>query len=195
MLVFVLSGAGGVMLGLGMLIRLGEAMNRGLEESEQRLAYHTDHQQVLDACRWLQVNPKLAHSYAPLRSRTPTGPATTSAPAFYPAVLDTLNPEFINVSDDGVMIFFGGGFGHWWYYAPNREPKQSGPIHGMWQLVPGLWYWNEWGRFPANPATAGRLRTSTKCFVGAGIAVALAIAIPTARHNMRRTRLNLVNDR
>lgn len=185
--VVLLGFAGFVLLLAGGLKALQERVFASVTASEQQLVYATNHQQLLDACDQVRANPTLlltttAPTTAPIISVVGPG-AGAIAPATLPPALKALNFESITVEGERVVIMFGGGFYHWGF-----EATQGRRQWGEWELIPGLWYWNEGGSFPPDPAQAPRVRSSTKLICGGVFVLAVACALPLLRaRRLKRT--------
>jgi len=162
-----LGAAGIVLAGGGGLCWIGEKLMGPVIESEQRLVYKTDHQQILAACEELRASkPGVTGTIGRPRDSDP-------AAANVPAALRALDYEFILLEKDRVVIFFGSGFGHWGFEAAPDEPRK-----GQWQLIPGLLFWREGGgNFPDDPAQALPFRKSTMLFTTAAISGVAACAV------------------
>jgi len=155
-------------LAAGMFWRFGEALLAPAEASEQQLVYRTNHAKILEACRWIEAKR------ATLGLKGETIDNVGAVHDALPDVVRQLDLELIRVEDTGVMIYFGGGFGHWGFEAPHTDPTPQDD-RGPWQLIPGRWYWNEWGRFPRDPAKPVRVRTSTLILAGGLMLIAAGI--------------------
>jgi hypothetical protein len=175
--------AGISLLGWGLLHRFFEAMYSPVEASAQELVYSVDHQKVLEACHEVEAH-RDAHAKPELIDGIDGGAALSALPT----ALRELKPEMIAINQTGVTIYFGGGFGHWGLAATREEPMDlpnQGSVEQHWQLIPGLWFWSEYGRFPADPAKPPLLRVSTLYIFG-GVAVFGLSAVLWRLTNRRR---------
>ena len=105
-----------------------------------------------------------------------------AVPAALPAVLRDLRFEFMDVKHGQAMICFGGGFGHWGF----TTSPTIGARDGHWELIPGLWYWNEGGgSLPRDLSTQPYYRRATVLLAGGVAAIAAAIALGRRGRKMK----------
>jgi hypothetical protein len=147
------------------------------------LVYRTDPQNILDACKWVRANAATLGVNSLPGSINGPGFGGKPAPGLPPA-LANLNFESINIDSDRVVVMFGGGFYHWGFEATDATRQW-----GQWQLVPGLWYWNEAREYPEDPAKS-HLERSTKLFL-IGLPI-LAAGVVLLRRSQRKPPLPVV---
>ena len=180
LVLLLLAGIG--LLAWGLLNRFAETTYAPIEAKSQELVYKIDHQKVLEACRWVDANrDKLG------KAETIDGANGGPAFAALPAVLRQLDFEFIHLEETGITIYFGGGFGHWGLTAlrDGAEEPPASPRESRWQLISGLYFWNEFGRFPADPSKPAPMRRSTGYFLAAVAAFGSTVVL--RRLTRRRT--------
>ena len=164
LLVMVLVIAGTVLIAAGAVAWIGETMFAAQTQSEQRLLYRVNHQEVSDACELLRKH---------VAATRPVIIGIESKAAHdLPAALQQLGYEDIVVEPERVVIYFGGGFGHWGFVATDRQPRE-----GLKQLTSRLWYWNEWHRLPPDPSKAPLVRKSFTLMASGLVAFALAMTV------------------
>jgi hypothetical protein len=145
-----------------------DSFHKSVDAGPQNLIYHTNPAAVLQACGAVLANPQAAGFPSATNGiASIQGPQTgVNPPASLPAALRNLNFEFMTIQGNQLMIYFGGGFGHWGF---STAPLPGG---AQLQLIPGLWFWSEFG-LPPNPAKVKYYRTG-EWLIGGGIIVTIA---------------------
>ena len=167
--VVVLRIAGAILLICAVASALLDKLLAAVNESPQRLVYHTDHAAILRACKEVLKDPRAAGFPNPTNGFSDVDRWQNGSKALHrlPDVLQDLDFEFISIQGDQAKIFFGGGFGHWGF--------STSPVSREYQmeLIPGLWYWSEFGH-PRDPSKHPYYLTSVLLFLGSAIAFGLA---------------------
>jgi hypothetical protein len=140
---------------------------------EQKLIYQTDHAALLAACQQVIADPTAFGADKDGHMLGPWGGADAPNPKLPPAIR-SLDFECINVDSKSnppsMEILFGGGFYH---YGLATSTAFRG---GIKELIPGLWYWNEAGKLPPDPAK-WRVPTMPALFVLSWLLLAGAVAL------------------
>ena len=170
-------GVAGVILLIGAAFSaFPDRLSEVLDVGPQRLAYHTDHRAILEACRQVLKDPQAA-GFPPAnngRGAMVDGSQNGTAPATLPAVLRDLKFEYMVLQGDEAIITFGGGFGQWGF-ATGQGLTVRAP---QWELIPGLWYWtDEGGSFPRDLAKFPYYQTSKRMLASGVVAIGLAVAL------------------
>jgi hypothetical protein len=168
----IILGVAGVSLFIAAgLWALADRFVKSIDESPQRLIYHTDHAAVLQACRQVLADPQAFG----IRNSAVNGlRGGGGTPAALPAAIRDLDFEWMSVEGDRAVIWFGSGFGHWGYStAPHQGVSEL-------KLIPGLWFWSE-GRLPRDPSKFPYYRTSKRLLLGSIIAIAMAMMLMSYR--------------
>jgi hypothetical protein len=153
---------------------------------EENLVYKTDHKSILEACKWIQANPELAGLQGGHLDGRPWDHSNAKFSKDFPAILQTLDFEFINVRSESVEVTFGGGLYHYGFTATEGNPP------GQTELIPGLWYWNEWGKMPPNPEDMSLI---VKARLAAGTAILLIVCAILQRKVVRNATCQLARER
>ena len=126
--------------------RLMAGASRQIEQKQQAILYHPNHQAILNACAQIHANARSFrrnpdwHNMAPNDFSKPD----PSDPGI-PSIIKTLKPAYIDIDTNFVRLEMGGGFYHYGIEAFFNGAAGQGTK----RLVPGLWYYAEDGKIPA----------------------------------------------
>jgi len=109
---------------------------------QQQLLYHTNHAELLGACRFILDNR------SKFRPNPEWSPPNISNPdpadPLMPAIIRGMQHVSVRVTDQFVQLEFGGGGYHYGIFG--YAPGVTGS--GTKELTPGLWFYSEDGRIP-----------------------------------------------
>lgn len=100
---------------------------------------------LLGGCAWPTNDPgKLKAIRAESQMLMRSHPVDANVPkAQWPHTIASLEPEFVWIKPDGVLIqtkpFFDGG---WGYYIPTREREMPEPVPRYEKLGQGIYWWH-----------------------------------------------------